>query len=284
MYLYGWVENSYWQYLGGMKYFEHGLPIDPLTMTRRRKRIGDSGAEEPLKKTVETGLKMKAVNVSQLIRVNIDTTVQKKDIRLPADAQPYDHPREHLVKAAQIPGIPLHQHYNRKSKYLVHQQSCYAHARQMKRRGCTRKLKASLERVIRDIERKQPQPAEHRHSLLKTAKQIVAQERQDTNKVYSVHEPSVGCISKGKAHKSYEFGCKVSVAATSRGGWFVAAMVTHGSLYDGHTLKDVLSQVDRIAGNPTHAFIDMGYRGHGYGGNVQIHVSKRRQGPTPRSL
>jgi transposase, IS5 family len=42
--------------------------------------------------------------------------------------------------------------------------------------------------------------------------------------VYSVHEPAVECISKGKAHKRYEFGCKVSVAATSRGGWFVGAL------------------------------------------------------------
>jgi hypothetical protein len=32
---------------------------------------------------------------------------------------------------------------------------------------------------------------------------------------------------KGKAHKRYEFGCKVSVAATSRGGWFVGAMAKH---------------------------------------------------------
>lgn len=38
-----------------------------------------------------------------------------------------------------------------------------------------------------------------------------------------VHEPDVECISKGKAHNRYEFGCKVTVAATSRGGWFVGA-------------------------------------------------------------
>ena len=28
----GWVENPYWQYLSGMKYFEHRRPIDPSTM------------------------------------------------------------------------------------------------------------------------------------------------------------------------------------------------------------------------------------------------------------
>ena len=72
------------------------------------------------------------------------------------------------------------------------------------------------------------------------------------------------CISKGKAHKRYEFGCKVIVAATSRGGWFVGAIALHGNPYDGHTLKDALGQVQRVAGeNPKHAFVDMDYRGHG---------------------
>jgi len=50
---------------------------------------------------------------------------------------------------------------------------------------------------------------------------IFHQQRNDKNKIYSVHEPQVECISKEKAHKRYEFGCKVSVAATSLGGWFV---------------------------------------------------------------
>ena len=41
----GWIENPYWQYLSGMVYFEHERPIDPSSMTRWRKRIGESGAE-----------------------------------------------------------------------------------------------------------------------------------------------------------------------------------------------------------------------------------------------
>lgn len=261
----GWVENPYWQYLGGMKFFQHGFPIDPSSMTRWRNRIGDAGAEELLKETIEAGLKLKAVKPSQLARVNVDTTVQEKDIRFPTDARLYDRARERLVKEARQEGIGLRQNYNRTSKHLVKQQSRYAHARQMKRaQGCTRKLRTYLGRVIRDIERKLPSPGEHFRSLLQTAKRILTQKRQDTQKVYSVHEPAVECISKGKAHKRYEFGCKVSVAATSRGGWFVGARAIHGNPYDGHTLKEALSQVERIAGPPHHVFVDMGYRGHGY--------------------
>ena len=57
--------------------------------------------------------------------------------------------------------------------------------------------------------------------LLQTAHRIYEQQRQDKDKIYSVHEPEVQCIAKGKAGKQYEFGNKVSVAVSSRGGWFV---------------------------------------------------------------
>ena len=280
-----WVENPYWQYLSGMKYFEHELPIHPSSMTRWRKRVGEAGAEELLKETIEAGLRLKAVKAYQLKRVNIDTTVQEKNIRFPTDARSYDRARQRLVKAAKLRDIALRQNYNRLSKQMLAQQSRYAHAKQMKRaRRCTKKLQTFLGRVIRDIERKCPNPDSELQSLLTIATRIRNQQQKDQNKIYSVHEPAVECISKGKAHKRYEFGCKVSVAATSRGGWFVGAKALHGNPYDGHTLKCAIKQVERIARPPEHVFVDMGYRGHGYTGAVDVHVDKRRRGRTARSL
>jgi IS5 family transposase len=155
----------------------------------------------------------------------------------------------------------------------------------MKRaRSCTKKLRTYLGRVIRDIERKCQSPDKDFQSLLKTSKRIFNQQRQDKNKVYSVHEPAVECISKGKAHKRYEFGSKVSVATTSRGGWFVGAQVFHGNPYDGHTLSATLEQVTKLVRSPEHVFVDRGYRGHGYTGNIEVHVDKQRRGRTPKSL
>jgi IS5 family transposase len=281
----GWVENPYWQYFSGMKYFEHSPPVDSSSMTRWRKRIGDAGAEELLKETIEAGLKLKAVKPYQLKRVNVDTTVQEKEIRFPTDARLYDRARQRLVDHAKERGIKLRQNYNRKSKEMLHRQSRYSHAKQMRRaKGCTRKLKTYLGRVIRDIERNCSEPTPELESLLDIGKRILKQQRHDKNKIYSVHEPHVECISKGKAHKRYEFGCKVSVAATSRGGWFVGAMAVHNNPYDGHTLTEALNQVERIARSPEHAFVDMGYRGHGYSGEVKVHVDKRRRGRTAKSL
>ena len=116
------------------------------------------------------------------------------------------------------------------------------------------------------------------------SKRIVFQKRNDKKKVYSVHEPSVDCISKGKAHKRYEFGCKVSVAATSRGGWFVGALAFHGNPYDGHTLSESLDQVTRLSRSPEQVYVDQGYRGHDWDGDIQVHVDKRRRGRTAGSL
>jgi hypothetical protein len=65
--------------------------------------------------------------------------------------------------------------------------------------------------------------------------------------------------SSAKADK-YAFGCKVSVAATSRGGWFVGAKAFHGNPDDGHTLKESLQQVERISRAPEHVFVGMGSR------------------------
>jgi IS5 family transposase len=280
-----WVENPYWQYFSGMKWFEHELPINASSMTRWRKRIGEAGAEELLKETIKAGLKLKAVKSFQLKRVNIDTTVQEKEIRFPTDARLYDRARRRLVDFAKERAIKLRQNYNRKSKQMLYWQSRYSHARQMKRaKACTRKLRNYLGRVLRDIKRNCPDADRQLQSLMDIGTRIYHQKQKDKNKLYSVHAPEVECISKGKAHKRYEFGCKVSVAATSKGGWFLGAMAVDGNPYDGHTLKEALKQVKRVIREPEHVFVDMGYRGHNYRGDTEVHVDKRRKGRTAKSL
>ena len=282
----GWVENPYWQFFSGEKWFEHRRPIDPSSMTRWRKRIGEAGAEELLRETIVAGLKTKAVKPSQLRRVNVDTTVQEKHVRFPTDARLYDRARTRLVKAAKARGIALRQSYRRVGKHTLMKQQRYGHARQFKRaRRCMRKLRTFLGRMIRDIERKCPAPDKELAELLATSKRIHTQQRGDKKKVYSVHAAEVECLSKGKAHKRYEFGCKVSVAATSRGGWFLGAKALHGNPYDGHTLKEALAQVEKITGaEPEDVFVDQGYRGHNYQGAARVHVDKKRRGKIPRSL
>jgi transposase, IS5 family len=76
----GWVENPYWQYLSGMEFFRHEAPIDPSSMSRWRSRVGEAGAGELLKETIEAGLRLEIIKPSELRRLNVDTTVQEKHI------------------------------------------------------------------------------------------------------------------------------------------------------------------------------------------------------------
>lgn len=281
-----WIENPYWQHFSGQQFFQHQLPIEASSMTRWRKRLGEAGAEQMLRATIETGIKMGAIRPAQLKRINVDTTVQTKAIRFPTDARLYNRCRERLVKTARGEGIKIKQSYQHTGKKLLLDVSRYAHARQMKRaRAATRKLRTNLGRVMREIERQVITPTEKLAELLQIAHQIHAQQRYDKNKVYSVHEPEVECIAKGKTGKKYEFGNKVSVAVTSRGGWMVGAQSYTGNPYDGHTLASQLEQVSNLTGaKVSEAYVDMGYRGHDYEGEVTVRVDKRQRGRTPRPL
>jgi IS5 family transposase len=141
-----------------------------------------------------------------------------------------------------------------------------------------------LGRIVREIERQVESPSNKLARLLARAHQIHAQQRHDKNKIYSVHEPEVQCIAKGKAGKQYEFGNKVSVAVSSRGGWFVGAKSFTGNPYDGHTLAAQMTQVESLIANKvSEAHVDMGYRGHDYDGAVTVYVDKRRRGRTSQA-
>src|ERR1039457_1390559 len=281
-----WVENPYWQHFSGMRHFQHQMPIDPSSMTRWRNRLGDAGAEQMLRATIEAGIEMRVIRPAELKRINVDTTVQTKAIRFPTDARLYQRMRERLVKAARAEGLSIKQSYEYVGRRLLTRSSRYAHARQMKRaRACTRKLKTQLGRIVREIERQVETPSNKLRKLLATANQIHAQERHDKNKIYSVHEPEVQCIAKGKAGKQYEFGNKVSVAVSSRGGWFVSAKSFTGNPYDGHTLAAQMKQVESLIANQvSQAHVDMGYRSHDYDGAITVHIDKRRRGRTTQAL
>ena len=70
-----WVENPYFQHFTGETFFQHRPPIDPSSLVRWRKQIGEDGVEWLLTKTIEAGRKSGAVDEGSLSRVAVDTTV-----------------------------------------------------------------------------------------------------------------------------------------------------------------------------------------------------------------
>ena len=274
-----WVENPYWQYFCGNEYFEHQLPIDPTSMTKWRNRIKSAGMEKLLEETIRSGLKTKVIKKSSLKKVNVDTTVQEKAITFPTDAKLYHRMRAHLVKEAMTSGLELRQTYSFKSKKALLKQGRYRHARQLRRAAReVRNLKTWLGRVVRDVERKISGDALLTASFsesLELARRLLSQQRNDKNKLYSLHAPEVECISKGKAHKKYEFGCKVSVATTSKDNFIVGMAAFHGNPYDGHTLTETIGQTEKLCGvKAEEVYVDRGYRGHDYAGDATVHMAR----------
>ena len=281
-----WVENPYWQYFCGGVFFEHTSPIDSSSMTHWRAYLKEAGVEEMLAETIRTGLRGGFVKPADLERVNVDTTVQEKNVRFPTDSRLLDRSRERLVKRARAQGIVLRQTYVRVGKRALRKQSGYAHAKQFKRaRREERTLRTYLGRVVRDIERKCNGAAGALSGELEKARRLLAQKRTDSNKLYSLHEPQVECIAKGKAHKRYEFGCKVGFVSSAKSNWILGAQAFHGNPYDGHTLKGALEQSARLTGVASRqATCDLGYRGHDYAGECDVQIVQRRRKGIPKSL
>ncbi len=185
-----WLENPYMQYFTGEKVFQKRPPMNPIDMTKFRKRIGEKGAEKIFK--ISLMVNASEITEKEMKQVMIDSTVQEKNITFPTDAKLY--------------------------------------------------------------------------------RRVIKQERSDKEKVYSLHEPAVECISKGKEHKKYEFGNKSAIAKTGS-GLIVSALAFQGNPYDGHTLPAHLEQVRRLTGyTPKEALTDRGYRGKKRVGSTEISI------------
>ncbi len=142
------------QVFTGETYLQTKPPIDPSSLTRWRKRLGEAGVEELLAETIEAAKRANVVKTSSLKRVIVDTTVMEKAIAHPTDSRLLERCREHLVKAAAEQGLKLRQNYNREAPRLAGQIGRYAHAKQYKRmKKALRTLRSRVGRVMRDVER-----------------------------------------------------------------------------------------------------------------------------------
>jgi IS5 family transposase len=290
-----WLENPYYQLFCGEEFFQHRLVFDRSSLTRWRQRMGEEKLQALLQESLSVATRTEAIKPADLNRIIVDTTVQPKNVMFPTDAKLLNRAREILVRLAKRSGIKLRQSYARVGKSALIQHQRYAHAKQFKRANrALRKLRTYLGRVIRDIARKIEGSVDllgaiALERMLGLAKRVLEQkQRQRGPKVYSLHAPEVECIGKGKAHRPYEFGVKVSVATTlahAKGGQFVTHVkALPGNPYDGHTLATVIPGMEALIGNTIERILaDKGYRGHNAPPDYQFRVftsgQKRRMTP-----
>ncbi len=293
-----WVENPYYQYLCGEEFFQHRLVFDRSSLTRWRQRMGEVKLKALLQESLAVAVRTEALKPSQLSQVIVDTTVQPKNVMFPTDARLTNRAREILVRMAVKHGVPLRQSYRRVGKFALIKHQRYAHAKQWKRANRALKtLRTYLGRVIRDITRKIDGDEALQSIFAPMLSRAIAVRHQHQirrgPKVYSLHAPEVECIGKGKAHKPYEFGTKVSVAtpiAHAKGGQFALhAKALPGNPYDGHTLETIIPEIEELVGNTLERIIaDAGYRGHNappaYKFRVYTAGQKRRMTPAIKRL
>ena len=95
----------------------------------------------------------------------------------------------------------------------------------------------------------------------------------------------VECISKGKAHKRYEFGCKVSLSITHKNNWITSSSALHGNPYDGHTLSATIALSEANTDVPVQeAYVDRGYRGYNYRGKATIYKQEGKLKALTRTI
>ena len=227
-----WVENPYYQFFCGEEFFQHRLPFDRSSLTRWRQRMGEERLQALLQESLAVAAKTGAMKPAG---------PRARDRRHHGAAEER-HVPDRRQAAATGParswcgwprscGVELRQSYARVGKFALIKHQRYAHAKQFKRANrALRKLKTYLGRVIRDIGRKIDGDDAARGSFASAAlpwRAACASRSAPARRARSIrlHAPEVECIGKGKAHKPYEFGVKVSVATTlnaPQGGQFVA--------------------------------------------------------------
>jgi IS5 family transposase len=282
-----WVYDPYFQHFTGEEFFQHEFPHERSDLSHWRKRLGDK-LELLLAESLRVAHESGALRTRDLKRVSVDTTVQPKNISFPTDAKLLHAAIRGLNHMACKHGVRLRQSYVRVAKRAAMMAGRYAHAKQFNRhRRELRILRTRLGRLIRDIRRKidgQEHMAAAFEAPLARASQIRSQQqRQRGWKLYSFHAPEVECIGKGKASAPYEFGVKASVVTTNArapGGQFVLhAKSLPGNPYDGHTLRDVIEDTQKLTGcEIERVYVDKGYRGHDAQNPRRVFISGQKRG------
>ena len=269
-----WLENPYWQHFCGEVYFQYRHPFDPSDFVHFRKRIGEEGMKRIFRESVH--LFSIAELKQQVKEVRIDTTVQEKNITFPTDRRLYEKVVSYCFRIAEKEGIELKRSFPREVRKLRAALRFSHHPRMHKKRMKLEKQFYRLTvRIYNSLVDRIDDIAESHDAVIDVMYRVLTQQRYDTNKVYSLHEPGVHCIAKGKEHKKYEFGNKSSFAYTRRGGIIVGALAFDSNPFDGHTLKPQLIQVEELTGiTPRYAIVDRGYKGQNQIGKTNVVMPK----------
>ena len=263
-----WERDPYMQYFCGSAHFEHRFPCDPSDFVHFRKRIGKEGIEKIFAYSVL--LHGKAAKEKVTLS---DTTVSENNTTFPTDAKLAKKIIDKVNAIARVEDVEQRQSYTRTSKQLVRDTHNPNHPKRKKKsRKAAKKLKTITGRLLRELERKLPADVLARYQgEIDFYYGVLAQQRTDKNKIYSLHKPFTACIAKGKAHKQYEFGNKVGLITTSKTLIITAISAFEGNPHDSKTIEPLLNQMEKNLGHtPCEVVYDRGGKGQKEIGNTII--------------
>ncbi len=267
-----WIQNPYYQMFCGEREFQWKFPCDSSDMTYFRKRIGNEGFEKILAVSIHLhGEKIEEKDI------DVDTTVQEKNVTFPTDDKLYLKIIDRASKLAEDEGIKLRRSYQKEIKERKLALRFRDHPKNRnKARKAAKRLKTIAGIILRELQRKLPKEIMAREEKnFDLYWQVLKQKRHDKKKIYSLHEPHIYCMAKGKINKKYEFGTKASIAKTVKSNIIVGALAFEENKYDGHTLSHVLAQVKKLSEMmPENVWVDRGYRGKSRVNDTKINYPK----------
>lgn len=281
------TENAYYQYFCGLEAFSTSAPCASSELVHFRHRIGEQGVELILKESIRISIAIEDKKKEEEDKKNgkdgrgrksdkkqtafIDSTVQDKNVTFPTDSKLLNKIINYCHKVAKAEGIKVRQSYAREIKGLKLTQRFRgkSHSRQ-KVAKADRRMRTIAGRLVRELLRELPTDSIYRKHLELCLK-FVNGELLDGHKIYSLHEPDVLCICKGKELKKYEFGNKVSITRLWNGS-IIGAMAFRNE-YDGHTIDKAIEQTHRLCGRTIRILAgDRGYRGQKMSGDTKIMI------------
>ena len=270
------AENAYYQYFCGVDAFTTKQPCVPTELVEFRHRIGESGIELILKESIRVNLALEDRKKEDEDKKNhkdgrgrkpdaeqtafIDSTVQEKNVTFPTDSKLLNKIIDFCHAVAKKENLKVRQSYAKDIKELKRIQRFRGRKNSSQKvKKADRKMRTIAGRLLRELVRLLPEKNIYQRRIDVSMK-FLNGEKIDGHKIYSLHEPDVLCISKGKDYKKYEFGNKVSIVRLWNG--LIIGAMSFRNEYDGHTMAPSMEQVGRIYGRKIKILAaDRGYRG-----------------------
>jgi IS5 family transposase len=260
-----WKQNVFYQAFSGAVFFCPCQPFSPETLCNFRKRVGQEGFELIFAETV----KIHGLHCLEKEAI-IDSTAQIKAITYPTDT------KLRMAVIRQCWSIGKHLEINFDSdfheevkgllKSINFTKITKNKLKNEKKEKDISRLKDIANILIDQLESKaHPMTKEDKIFIecMSNYRKAVNQQKNDKNKIYSIYEPHVACICKGKLHQKWEYGNKVSFAIGVKHKIILGVSSFVGAPFDGDTISGTLEMMGRCFDGyqPDLVIGDLGYRG-----------------------